>query len=220
MSFRFCLGASGSGKSRLLHNMILEQAHTALHEHADSNYVIIVPDQYSMQTQKEIVSESPEKGILNIDVLSFGRLTHKIFEEIGVPKRAVLDDMGKTLLLRRIAGQCEPQMKILGRSIHYPGMIAEVKSVISEFMQYGIGDSELALMQDFAAGRGQGALNARLMDLQVLYQALSCRAKKTALSQMRRCLIFSRRRSLPRIGWEEAPLFWMVLPDSPPSNTA
>ena len=104
MSFRFCLGASGSGKSRLLHNMILEQAHTALHEHADSNYVIIVPDQYSMQTQKEIVTESLEKGILNIDVLSFGRLTHKIFEEIGVPKRAVLDDMGKTLLLRRIAG--------------------------------------------------------------------------------------------------------------------
>ena len=171
MSFRFCLGASGSGKSRLLHNMILEQAHTALHEHADSNYVIIVPDQYSMQTQKEIVTESLEKGILNIDVLSFGRLTHKIFEEIGVPKRAVLDDMGKTLLLRRIAGQCEPQMKILGRSIHYPGMIAEVKSVISEFMQYGIGEGELSVMQEYARSRGQGALNARLGDLQILYRA-------------------------------------------------
>ena len=171
MSFRFCLGASGSGKSRLLHNMILEQAHTALHEHADSNYVIIVPDQYSMQTQKEIVTESLEKGILNIDVLSFGRLTHKIFEEIGVPKRAVLDDMGKTLLLRRIAGQCEPQMKILGRSIHYPGMIAEVKSVISEFMQYGIGEGELSVMQEYARCRGQGALNARLGDLQILYRA-------------------------------------------------
>ena len=173
MSFRFCLGASGSGKSRFLHNMVLEQACDALSDNkrAEENYVIIVPDQYSMQTQKEIVSESPQKGILNIDVLSFGRLTHKVFEEIGVSKRAVLDETGKTLLLRRVAGRCEKDLKILGRSIHYPGMIAEVKSVISEFMQYGIGDSELALMQDFAAGRGQGALNVRLMDLQVLYQA-------------------------------------------------
>ena len=210
MSFRFCLGASGSGKSRLLHNMVLEKAQESLRgkEKGRDNYVIIVPDQYSMQTQKEIVSESPNKGILNIDVLSFGRLTHKIFEEIGVSRRAVLDDTGKTLLLRRVAGQCEKDLKILGRSIHYPGMIAEVKSVISEFMQYGIGDSELALMQDFAAGRGQGALNARLLDLQVLYQAF-LQGKRDRW-----------RRSLPRIGWEEAPLFWMVLPDSPPSNTA
>ena len=102
MSFRFCLGASGSGKSRLLHNMVLEKAQESLRgkEKGRDNYVIIVPDQYSMQTQKEIVSESPNKGILNIDVLSFGRLTHKIFEEIGVSRRAVLDDTGKTLLLR------------------------------------------------------------------------------------------------------------------------
>ena len=173
MSFRFCLGASGSGKSRFLHNMVIGQAQESLSDkkRVNDNYVLIVPDQYSMQTQKEIVSESPRKGILNIDVLSFGRLTHKIFEEVGVSKRAVLDDTGKTLLLRRVAGHCEKDLKMLGRSIHYPGMIAEVKSVISEFMQYGIGDSEIALMRDYAAERGQGALNARLSDLQVLYQA-------------------------------------------------
>ena len=173
MSYRFCFGASGSGKSRLLHNMILAQAQDALsgQGNPDSNYVIIVPDQYSMQTQKEIVSESPRKGILNIDVLSFGRLTHKIFEETGVSHRAVLDDMGKTLLLRRVAGKCEPKLKILGKSIHYPGMISEVKSVISEFMQYGIGAAEMELMQQYAGSRGQGALNARLRDLQILYTA-------------------------------------------------
>ena len=180
MSYRFCFGASGSGKSRLLHNMILEQAQNALsgQDRSGSNYVIIVPDQYSMQTQKEIVSESPQKGILNIDVLSFGRLTHKVFEETGVSHRAVLDDMGKTLLLRRVAGQCEPELKILRKSIHYPGMISEVKSVISEFMQYGIGDKEMELMQQYAGSRGQGALNARLCDLQLLYTAFLIKAQK------------------------------------------
>lgn len=173
MSYRFCFGESGSGKSRLMHETLLNRAEEFLRdkEHSHDNYVILVPDQFSMQTQKEIVMESPSKGILNIDVLSFGRLTHKIFEEIGVPKRAALDETGKTLLLKRVAGQCGSSLKILERSIRYPGMIAEVKSVLSEFMQYGISDKELAHMQEYADRRGQGALSARLHDLQILYHA-------------------------------------------------
>ena len=132
MSYRFCFGASGSGKSSALHGMLLERADRAIKKGdlMRENYVILVPDQYSMQTQKEIVSRSPQKGILNIDVLSFGRLTHKIFEEIGVPRRAALDETGKTLLLRRVAGTCAPSLSILGRSIHYPGMIPEIKSIL------------------------------------------------------------------------------------------
>ena len=114
MSYRFCFGASGSGKSSALHGMLLERADRAIKKGdlTRENYVILVPDQYSMQTQKEIVSRSPQKGILNIDVLSFGRLTHKIFEEIGVPRRAALDETGKTLLLRRVAGTCAPSLSI------------------------------------------------------------------------------------------------------------
>ena len=103
----------------MLHSMLLERAGRAFKdgESAHENYVILVPDQYSMQTQKEIVTRSPQKGILNIDVLSFGRLTHKIFEETGVPKRAALDETGKSLLLKRVAGQCASSLSILGRSI-------------------------------------------------------------------------------------------------------
>ena len=173
MSYRFCLGASGSGKSSFLHKMLLEAAERSLQREGGvhDNYVIIVPDQYSMQTQKEIVTESPNKGILNIDVLSFGRLTHKVFEEVGASRRAVLDDTGKSLLIRRGAGKCESGLKILGKSIHYPGMVAEVKSIISEFMQYGIGDGELSAMQDYSIRNGQGALHARLSDLQLIYRA-------------------------------------------------
>ena len=173
MSYRFCFGASGSGKSSALHGMLLERADRAIKKGdlTRENYVILVPDQYSMQTQKEIVSRSPQKGILNIDVLSFGRLTHKIFEEIGVPRRAALDETGKTLLLRRVAGTCAPSLSILGRSIHYPGMIPEIKSILSEFMQYRISDAELARMCDHAKESGQGALGARLSDLRTLYSA-------------------------------------------------
>ena len=172
MSYRFMFGPSGSGKSSALQEMLLTKAGQAIHTgDLSENYVLLVPDQYSMQTQKEIVLRAARKGILNIDVLSFGRLTHKIFEEVGAPERAALDETGKTLLLKRAAETCADSLCILGKSIHYPGMIAEVKSVLSEFMQYRITEEELGHMLDFAKERGQGALSARLKDLRTLYSA-------------------------------------------------
>lgn len=173
MGFRFCLGPSGAGKSRFLHRYLLQNAQIDLENPggAHKNYIIIVPEQYSMLTQKELVMESPHKGILNIDVQSFGRLAHRVFQEAGVPERAVLDDIGKTLLLRRVAGSCADDLQILGGTIHRPGMISEVKSILSEFMQYGIDSTALRAMAEKAGQKRQGALAARLQDLSTLYDA-------------------------------------------------
>lgn len=48
-----------------------------------------------MQTQKTLVEMHPQKGILNIDVLSFERLAYRIFEEVGGDTRKVLEETGK-----------------------------------------------------------------------------------------------------------------------------
>ena len=83
MGYRFCLGASGAGKSSELHKRVTQYARDALARQDFSvNFLVVVPDQYTMQTQKEMVLAAGEcGGILNVDVLSFGRLSHRIFEE-------------------------------------------------------------------------------------------------------------------------------------------
>ena len=173
MAFRFCTGPSGAGKSRFLHRYLLQKAQIDLEDPSglNRNYIIIVPEQYSMLTQKELVMESPNKGILNIDVQSFGRLSYRIFQEVGVPERAVLDDIGKTLLLRRVAGKCAKDLKVFSAMVHRPGMIAEIKSILSEFMQYGVDPGALERMSEMAGAKGQGALSVRLLDLRILFDA-------------------------------------------------
>ncbi len=173
MGYRFCLGASGAGKSKQLYTWASERAREACDrlDFSDS-YMIVVPDQYTMQTQKDLVMEAGKRGgILNVDVLSFGRLSHRIFEELGADPRGVLDDMGKTLLLRRIATKCGKQLSVLQSGLERPGMIAEVKSVLSEFMQYGLHPSDVGELAVCAGKGGQGSLCARLRDLRVLYEA-------------------------------------------------
>ena len=52
------------------------------------NYMVLVPEQFTMQTQQDLCTLHPNHGIMNIDVLSFGRLAHRIFEETGTVERS------------------------------------------------------------------------------------------------------------------------------------
>lgn len=136
MSLRFVFGGSGAGKSTRIYGEILKRAE----QEPGRNFLIIVPDQFTMQTQKELVTHplNSRKGILNVDVLSFGRLSHRIFEEVGRAELPVLDDTGKSLVLRKVAAGLKEELPYLGNHLDKQGYIHEIKSAISEFMQYGI----------------------------------------------------------------------------------
>lgn len=164
MSLRFVFGASGSGKSRRVYEEVIRRAQ----ENPKQNFLVIVPDQFTMQTQKELVMLNEKGGILNIDVLSFGRLSHRILEEVGGKEIPVLDDTGKSLVLQKVAANLKEQLPVLGGFLHRQGYIHEVKSAISEFMQYGIGTEDVAKL--IACAGKRGALAQKLKDLQLLYQ--------------------------------------------------
>ncbi len=164
---RFVFGPSGSGKSTTIYREILERA---AREPA-RNFLVIVPDQFTMQTQKTLVQMSPTGGILNVDVLSFGRLTHRILEEVGMESLPVLDDTGKSLVLQKVGSAMEEQLPTLGRRMHMQGYVHQVKSAISEFMTYGIGPDDVDTL--LACSGGRGSLKAKLTDLQTIYRAFN-----------------------------------------------
>ena len=164
MSLRFYFGPSGSGKSHRIYEEIMQRAA----QEPGRNFLIIVPDQFTMQTQKDLVMRSDRGGILNIDVLSFGRLSHRILEEVGTKEMPVLDDTGKSLVLQKIAADLKEQLPAMGSLLHKQGYIHEVKSAISEFMQYGISTQDMDKLITSAEKRG--ALAMKLRDLKTLYR--------------------------------------------------
>ncbi len=167
MSLQFYFGGSGSGKSRQLHKDIVAWAG----KKPACNFLFLVPDQFTMQTQVDLVNASGCGGIMNIDVLSFGRLAHRIFEETGYGNKPVLDDTGKSLVLRKVAAGLKEEMPVIGRNLNKIGYIHEVKSAISEFMQYGISPDQVGELAEYA--RGRGALHYKLKDLEVIYKGFT-----------------------------------------------
>lgn len=162
MALQLILGSSGAGKSYQLYQQIIEESI----QNPGRDYLVLVPEQFSMETQKDLVRLHPNHGIMNIDVLSFGRLAYRVFEELGIRQRPVLDDTGKNLVLRKIMGRYKKELSLYGSKINTPGFVAEIKSMISELYQYGIGDQELDRMLVLAEKKPM--LKAKLSDLKVI----------------------------------------------------
>ena len=167
MSFQFIIGNSGAGKSFRAYQRVIREAAA----HPEKMYYVIVPEQFTMQTQKTLVEMHPGKGILNIDILSFERLAYRVFEETGGDNRKVLEDTGKSMVLQKMVQQHRKELAYLGSQMNKPGYLDEVKSLISEFMQYDIRQEELS---DMLEKTGEDSLlQMKMNDVSVLYQAFT-----------------------------------------------
>ncbi len=169
MALKLWLGNAGSGKSHQLYEEIIREAK----EHKDLNYLVIVPEQFTLQTQRDLVMMHPDGGILNIDVLSFARLSYRVFEEVGFAKAPglLIDDMGKNLILRHLASEQEGSLKVIGKNLKRLGYITEVKSILSEFMQYGVDEKAIEELIEISRNNNRRLLSEKLEDIATLHRA-------------------------------------------------
>lgn len=165
MGLQFVIGQSGSGKSHYLYKKIIKKSM----EHESENFIFIVPEQSTLQTEMELVKRHEWGGIMNIEVLSFARLAYNIMEETGTLNLPTLDDLGKSLLIRKVANDTKDDFKVIGNELKKNGYINEVKSVISEFMQYGIAPENIEKMEGMFENRK--LLQYKLQDIKKVYQS-------------------------------------------------
>lgn len=164
MVLKFILGNSGGGKTEYMYQQVVKEAA----EHPRKSFLVVVPEQFTMQTQRKLVDLSENHAIMNIDILSFQRLAYRIFDELGMRNIEILEETGKNLVLRKIAQTQEEKLGVLKNNMHRMGYIGEVKSLISELMQYNISPEQLEeCVNDEALSP---VLTAKLKDVLVMYQ--------------------------------------------------
>lgn len=164
MALQFIFGGAGAGKSYYLYNKIIQQSI----ENPKKQYLILVPEQFTMQTQKELVTMHPRKGIRNIDVLSFERLAFRVLTEMGESQRTLLEETGKSMVLRRVAQEKKKELKILGAKMDKQGYVSQMKSMVSELRQYEISTEDLEdVLEDLSSSP---ELYYKLQDIKTLYQ--------------------------------------------------
>ena len=168
MALQLITGVSGSGKSTMAFDMVIRAAA----EDRNRNVFVLVPDQFSQEATRTLV-EKNNGGILNIDVLSFRRLAFRALEEYEGDTRTILTDEGKIMLLRKVIGEHKNELKFFKKGLDNPGFLDECKSLLSEFIEYGIGDDEI---EEVISEVGeQSRLGMKLRDLRLLHMEMEDR---------------------------------------------
>lgn len=176
MALTFYKGGAGSGKTYRLLSEIIRQSLEA----PEKRFYIIVPEQFTMQTQKELVRLHPRHGILNIDVLSFNRLAYRVFQEVGFKGEELLEEIGKTFLLEKIAIDERHHLDFYGTTLMRPENLSDIKAILSELMLYDVSPEEL-----LAAAEGEqtsGPLSLKTRDISHIYREFLSRLKGKAMT--------------------------------------
>lgn len=164
MSLQFILGAAGSGKSYKLYQEVCKGAEKDRAE----RFFVLVPEQFTLETQKILVEKSKGKGIMNIDVLSFHRLAFRVFEERPALKKPILEDMGKMMMVRKVLSEQKRKLKYFGKGLDSPGFLDELKSFLCEMLLYQVDDEMMERM--IAASDQDSLMEYKLQDIQTVYK--------------------------------------------------
>lgn len=168
MTLRFIIGRAGSGKT----HVCLEGIRQALLKSPEGAPVIfLVPEQATFQMEYALAATPGIGGMMRAQVLSFRRLAHRVLLETGGAARVPIGELGKRMVLRELLARHRDKLRVFGRSADRPGFADTLAKAVSELKMYRISPVELGMAGGLLAG-GQGLLQDKLADIELLYRAL------------------------------------------------
>ncbi|ADY57200.1 DNA helicase/exodeoxyribonuclease V, subunit B [Syntrophobotulus glycolicus DSM 8271] len=139
MSLRVILGRAGSGKTHLC----LQEIKTKITERAEHPLVMLVPEQYTFQAEKDLIAVLGTGGIFQTEVLSFRRLAFRVFNEAGGITYPHIHQAGKCMILYRILHKMKDSLKVFANSADRQGFVNTIAELITELKQYHISPHRL-----------------------------------------------------------------------------
>ncbi|MBR1586260.1 MAG: PD-(D/E)XK nuclease family protein [Clostridia bacterium] len=128
--------------------------------------LVIVPEQYTLQTERELMDGLNLPGFFDIEVLSASRLTERVFAQAGSDGRVRIDARGKQLALARALLQCRKQLKYYESAAEKLGFVERVGALIADMKRAGVAPEALAA---HAETLPDGAGKDKLRDLALIY---------------------------------------------------
>ncbi len=134
MSLQFIYGRSGSGKS--FH--CLKSIKTKQNEDNNKKLVLLVPEQYTLQAERDLIKVLGTGGILNTEVLSFRRMAYRVMNEVGGITYPHIHPAGKSMIIYRILDRLKEQFTIFRKSANCKGFVNTLSTLITELKRYNV----------------------------------------------------------------------------------
>lgn len=162
MGIRFIFGRAGTGKSKFC----LDQIKKKINNDRDNKLILLVPDQYTFQSEKKLLNEIGEKALLRTEVLSFKRMANRVFSECGGRTNSVISDSGKNMLIYKLLKEKGEELKYFNKISKQQGFIGTVSKTITEFKKYNISEE---ILEEKIDNINDKELKEKISDLVELY---------------------------------------------------
>ncbi len=164
MKLRYILGRAGTGKTR----RIFEEIKYRLDQGGKNKLILLVPEQFTLQTETDLIKSIEVEGIIRTEVLSFKLLAHKVFTEVGGLKRIDINELGKIMVLRRIFDTYSKELNIYQKASDKRGFLENFCKLISEFKGNDI--SPEILQESIISIEDDIILKKKLEDITFIYE--------------------------------------------------
>jgi len=131
--------------------------------------IMLVPEQASFQTEKQLARVTGAGGYMRAQVLGFRRLAYRVLQETGGGGRIPLGETGKRMILRRMLENRRDELRMFHRAADLPGFVDQLAGALGEMKIYRVGPDDLQKTLTALPGSGDGAgLEKKLQDLLVI----------------------------------------------------
>ncbi len=142
---------------------------------AGKSVFILVPEQYSMYAEQEMIASLGLSAQSKIQILTFSRLANLIFSKLGPLRMNYIDKAGKYLLACRSLQLCKNELNFFKRNITQSGFSALIVSLISEFKRYGVTPK---ILSEISEKTDNKLLAAKLSELSFIYEKFNSLAEE------------------------------------------
>lgn len=133
--------------------------------------MMLVPSQYTLQAEIDVMTGLNQKGSFLIDVLSPGRLQGRVFERAGQPEHVLFDERGKRMVLSDVIEQEKESLSTYQSAARHGngGLAGKMSPLIASFKRSGMTAQEVALAAERMDPRS--GLSKKIRDAAKIYAA-------------------------------------------------
>ncbi|MDD3213838.1 MAG: hypothetical protein PHY64_09185, partial [Eubacteriales bacterium] len=128
--------------------------------------ILLVPEQFTLQAERELLTRLHLTGFFTIEVLSPSRLSHRVLAAAGADERAPLSPAGRRMAVSLALERCESQLEYYRSSAHRRGFTEKLTSLIADMKRGGLSPEALA---EYAEGLPEGMRRTKLNDLATVF---------------------------------------------------
>ncbi len=139
---------------------------------AGRRVLVLVPEQYTLQAETELIDGLHTEGLLDIDVVSPRRLSQLVHERAGHPGLPVLSAAGSAMAVSQALQNVRGELVCYAGSVGQPGLPERMASLIAELEEAGADPAWLSRMADDERDLpGSGVTSAKERDIARVWEA-------------------------------------------------